>query len=46
MAQDVLRVMPDAVVTDREGFYRVKYEMLGTRMMTLPEWREQHPIAA
>jgi Chaperone of endosialidase len=46
MAQDVLRVMPDAVVTDPEGFYRVKYEMLGTRMMTLPEWREQHPIAA
>ena len=46
MAQDVLRVMPDAVVTDREGFYRVKYEMLGARMMTLPEWREQHPIAA
>ena len=46
MAQDVLRVMPDAVVTDPEGFYRVKYEMLGARMMTLPEWREQHPIAA
>ena len=46
MAQDVLRVMPDAVLTDREGFYRVDYAMLGTRMMTLPEWREQHPIAA
>src|SRR6202790_1067720 len=31
MAQDVLRVMPDAVVTDPDGFYRVDYEMLGTR---------------
>ena len=46
IAQDVLRVMPDAVLTDPEGFYRVDYAMLGTRMMTLPEWREQHPIAA
>ena len=46
MAQDVLGVMPDAVVTDPEGFYRVKYEMLGIRMMTLPEWLEWHPIAA
>ena len=46
MAQDVLRVMPDAVRTDPEGFYRVDYALLGTRMMALPEWREQHPIAA
>jgi hypothetical protein len=46
MAQDVLRVMPDAVMTDPDGFYRVDYEMLGTRMMTLPHWREQHRIAA
>ena len=46
MAQDVLRVMPHAVVTGPDGFYRVEYGMLGTRMMTLPEWRERHPIAA
>jgi hypothetical protein len=46
MAQDVLRVIPEAVVTDSEGFYRVKYELLGIRMMTLPEWLEWHPIAA
>ena len=46
MAQDVLRVMPDAVVTGSDGFYRVDYEMLGTRMMTLAQWREQHQIAA
>jgi Chaperone of endosialidase len=46
MAQDVLRVMPDAVATGPDGFYRVDYGMLGTRMMTSPEWRERHPIAA
>jgi hypothetical protein len=46
MAQDVLRVMPDAVATDPDGFYRVDYGMLGTRMVTLYQWREQHPIAA
>jgi len=46
MAQDVLRVMPDAVVTGSDGFYRVDYEMLGTGMMTLPQWRERHQIAA
>jgi len=46
MAQDVLRVMPGAVVTGPDGYYRVDYEMLGTRMTTLPQWRERHPIAA
>jgi hypothetical protein len=35
MTQDVLRVMPDAVAIGSDGFYRVDYEMLGTRMMTL-----------
>ena len=46
MAQDVLRVMPEAVLTDPGGFYRVDYAKLGTRMVTLLEWRERHPIAA
>jgi hypothetical protein len=32
MAQDVLEVMPDAVVTGDDGFYRVKYGRLGIRM--------------
>ena len=41
MAQDVLRVIPDAVATGPEGFYRVNYEMLGIRMVTLSEWRER-----
>jgi hypothetical protein len=46
MAQDVLGVMPDAVVTGLDGFYRVDYEMLGIRMLTLPQGHERHSIAA
>jgi hypothetical protein len=32
MAQDVLEVMPDAVVVGEDGYYRVKYAQLGIRM--------------
>jgi hypothetical protein len=32
MAQDVLEVMPDAVLTGEDGHYRVKYARLGIRM--------------
>lgn len=32
MAQDVLSVMPDAVVTGSDGFMRVRYGMLGVSM--------------
>ncbi len=32
MAQDVLAVMPDAVVVGEDGYYRVKYRELGIRM--------------
>ena len=32
MAQDVLEVMPDAVVKGEDGFYRVNYGQLGIRM--------------
>jgi hypothetical protein len=38
MAQDVLPVVPEAVITDASGFMRVDYRRLGTRMMTLIEW--------
>jgi hypothetical protein len=38
MAQDVLKVRPDAVSTGEDGFYRVNYAKLGTRMMTAEEW--------
>lgn len=42
MAQDVLQVCPDAVSVDDNGFYRVNYTKLGTRMMTADEWYVQH----
>jgi hypothetical protein len=32
MAQDVLEVMPDAVVTGEDSYYRVNYGRLGIRM--------------
>ena len=32
MAQDVLEVMPDAVVVGEDGYYRVKYAQLGISM--------------
>jgi hypothetical protein len=32
MAQDVLEVMPDAVIVGRDGYYRVKYGQLGIKM--------------
>ena len=32
MAQDILEVMPDAVVVGEDGYYRVKYGQLGIRM--------------
>ena len=38
MAQDVQRVMPKAVVRDRDGFLRVFYEKLGVRFQTYEEW--------
>jgi hypothetical protein len=38
MAQDVLKVRPEAVSVGQDGYYRVDYAMLGTRMMTKAEW--------
>ena len=35
MAQEVLRVMPEAVTVGADGFYRVNYEMLGIAMKRL-----------
>jgi Chaperone of endosialidase len=35
MAQEVLRVMPDAVIVGPNGFYRVNYGMLGIAMKRL-----------
>ena len=36
MAQDVLKVMPEAVSIGTDGFYRVNYTMLGIEMKRLP----------
>ena len=52
MAQEVLNVAPDAVITGEDGFYRVNYDKLGISMMTFNEWKalmaelEQLPKAA
>jgi len=35
MAQDVLKVMPRAVIVDEDGYYRVDYNMLGIEMRRL-----------
>ena len=36
MAQDVLKVVPEAVTIGADGFYRVNYTMLGIEMKRLP----------
>lgn len=38
MAQDVLKIRPDAVITSDTGYLAVRYDMLGTRMYTYSEW--------
>ena len=37
MAQDVLKVMPEAVSVGDDGFYRVNYKMLGIKMVRLDD---------
>jgi hypothetical protein len=37
MAQDVLEVLPAAVVLDPSGFYRVRYDMLGIDLLRLKQ---------
>ncbi len=38
MAQDVMKVRPDAVSVGEDGYYRVNYAKMGIRMMTTDEW--------
>ncbi len=40
MAQEVLAIVPDAVMIAEDGFYRVDYARLGLRMLTWDEWIE------
>jgi hypothetical protein len=41
MAQEVERVVPEAVIRGSDGYLRVDYPRLGLRMMTWQEWLEQ-----
>ena len=45
MAQDVLEVVPDAVVMGAEGFYSVDYGQLGLRCTTYADWCAERPLA-
>ena len=45
MAQDLLDTRPDAVVTGDDGYYRVHYEKLGLRMVSLEDWQANGPSA-
>ena len=38
MAQEVQAVMPQAVVSGRDGYLRVFYETLGLKFQTYDEW--------
>ena len=41
LAQDVLKLYPEAVSTDEYGFFRVDYGMLDLDMPTLAEWKQR-----
>lgn len=38
MAQEVALLVPEAVVRGTDGYLRVDYARLGTRLMTLAAW--------
>ncbi len=38
MAQEVQKVMPEAVVRGSDGYLRVHYDMLGLSLQTYAEW--------
>lgn len=40
MAQDVLKVMPQAVSKGAEGYYQVNYQMLGIKLLRYNRWLE------
>ena len=44
MAQEVLDVKPEAVITREDGFYAVDYDMLGLTMISLDKWRETRRV--
>jgi hypothetical protein len=38
IAQEVIRDRPEAVVEDKDGYFKVNYEMLGLQMLTAEEY--------
>jgi hypothetical protein len=46
LAQEVLPVVPYAVIVGEDGFMRVNYDMLGARLMTWEEWQKSSAIAS
>ena len=42
MAQEVLGVMPSAVLEDDDGFLSVDYRMLGLEMVTYRSWQQRN----
>jgi hypothetical protein len=38
MAQEVEKVMPEAVIRGRDGYLQVDYAMLGVKFQTYKEW--------
>jgi endosialidase-like protein len=45
MAQEVAEILPEAVRRGADGFLRVDYEKLGTRLMTWEEWNSRQALA-
>lgn len=41
MAQDLTETHPEALVVDANGFYAVRYDLLGVQMMTLDQWNSR-----
>ena len=45
MAQEVLKVEPEAVIVAPDGFYRVDYARLGLRCATYADWLGEGGLA-
>lgn len=41
MAQDLVETHPEALVTRTDGFYAVRYDLIGAQMMTLEQWNSR-----
>ena len=41
MAQDILKINPDAVATRADGYYAVHYDRLGLTMTTYDQWLQR-----